>query len=315
MTRPPRLRRSCHSVPGGSERMLERARELPADLVFMDLEDSVPPDAKSDARARVAEVLAARSHHAPTVGVRVNPVGGPHCHLDLAAVVGRAGGQLDVVILPKVEDAGHVAFADHLLSGLEAEAGLPLGRIGLEAQIESAGGLLRAPEIAAAAPGRLEALVLGAGDLAASLGMPQTIIGAPLPDYPGDGWHHALARIVMAARAHGLQAVDGPHVAIGDLDGLRASALRSRALGYDGKWSLHPAQIEPLNEVYGVPQADFDRALDLLDAYARAVAEGRGAALHGEEMIDEASRRLAERLVERGRLAGMRRSGPHGPTA
>jgi citrate lyase subunit beta/citryl-CoA lyase len=233
--------------------------------------------------------------------VRVNAVDTAECHRDLVAVVSRAGAALDAVVLPKVEDPSHVAFADHLLAGLEAELGLPAGRIGLEAQIETARGLVAVERIAAAAPRRMEALVLGPGDLAASLGMPHTTIGAPVPDYPGDGWHHPLWAMLVAARAHGLQAVDGPFAGFRDREGLRASATRSRALGYDGKWAVHPDQIADLNELYGVAEADLERALAVLAACERAADEGRGAADLDGEMIDEATRRMAERVVERAR--------------
>ena len=140
---------------------------------------------------------------------------------------------------------------------------------------------------------------MGPGDLAASLGMPQTTIGAPVPGYPGDGWHASLSRVLVAARAFGLQAVDGPFAAIRDEEGLRASAGRSRALGYDGKWSIHPDQIGPLNEVFGVPADDLARARRVLAAYQEAVAGGSGAASLDGEMIDEATRRMAEALVRR----------------
>jgi citrate lyase subunit beta/citryl-CoA lyase len=291
-------------VPGSSPRMLARAPGLDADELILDLEDSVAGGAKGDEPRRAVADALLGDLRAGTRAVRVNPAGTPHCHRDLIAVVERAGARLDVVVLPKVEDETHVAFADHLLTGLEGELGIPPGAIGLEAQIESARGLAGAERIAASS-GRLEALVLGPGDLAASLGMPHTTIGAPVPGYPGDGWHHALVRVLVAARAAGIQAIDGPYAAIRDEDGLRASAERSRALGYDGKWSIHPGQIAPLNEVYGVSPADLQRAREVLEAHARAVAAGRGAASLGGEMIDEATRRMAERVVERAHLAGL----------
>ena len=146
--------------------------------------------------------------------------------------------------------------------------------------------------------------MVGPGDLAASLGMPHTAIGAPVPDYPGDGWHHVLGRVVVAARAAGVQAVNGPWAVIDDEDGLVASARRSRGLGYDGKWSIHPRQIGPLNEVYGVPEAALAHARRVLDAHAAAAARGEGAASLDGEMIDEATRAMAARLVERARLTG-----------
>ena len=284
--------------------MLEKAAGLAADEIILDLEDSVAPGEKDGgARAAVAAALRA-GLRAPPAAVRVNAVDTPHCHRDLVAVVTAAGAALDVVVLPKVDDPGHVSFADHLLSALEQELGLVPGGIGLEAQIETAGGLACVEAIAAACPGRLEALVFGPGDMAASLGMPHTTIGAPVPGYPGDGWHHVLVRILVAARARGLQAVDGPYAVIADADGLSASAARSLALGYDGKWSIHPAQIAPLNGIYGVSGAELERARGILAAHAAAAAAGSGAAALDGEMIDEATRRMAERVMERARLTG-----------
>jgi citrate lyase subunit beta / citryl-CoA lyase len=291
--------------------MLERAPTIPADLVFLDLEDSVVADAKGDeARGRAVATLLGARFRAPTVGVRVNAPDTPWFPDDLRACVGGAGEAIDVVILPKVEDEAHVHLADKLLELLERGRGMEVGGIGLEAQIESARGVVNVERIAAACPRRLEALVFGPGDYAASLGMPQLTIGAPIPDYPGDAFHYPLSRIAVAARANGLQAIDGPYAAIRDLEGLRRSAATSRALGYDGKWSVHPAQVEPLNAAFGVSQEEFDRACAIVDALAEAAAEGRGAAVAGDEMIDEASRRLAERVVRRGSLAGMVRSDP-----
>jgi citrate lyase subunit beta/citryl-CoA lyase len=282
--------------------MLAKAPGLGADEVILDLEDSVAEDAKgAGTRAAVAAAAVAGAGGA-TVAVRVNAVDTPHCHRDLVAVLEAAGAAVQVVVLPKVDDPGHVHFADHLLSALEAELGLPPGGVGIEAQIETAQGLVHAEAIATAP--RVEALVVGPGDLAAALGMPHTPIGAPVPDYPGDGWHHVLGRVVVAARAAGVQAVDGPYAVIDDEEGLVASARRSRGLGYDGKWSIHPRQIAPLNEVYGVPEAALDHARRVLAAHAEAAARGAGAASLDGEMIDEATRAMAERLVERARLTG-----------
>ena len=304
MARPPRARRSCHVVPGTSARMLAKAAGLAADEVILDLEDSVAAGEKGDApRGAVAAALRA-GLRARAAAVRVNAVDTPHCHRDITAVLERAGADLDVIVLPKVDEPGHVTFAAHLLDALEEELGLPAGAIGIEAQIETARGLAAAEAIAASCPARLEALVLGPGDLAASLGMPHAPIGAPVPGYPGDGWHHALGRILVAARAHDLQAVDGPYAVIADTEGLEASAVRSRALGYDGKWSIHPSQIPVLDRVYGVDPADVARARRVLAAHARAAAAGAGAAALDGEMIDDATRRMAERTMERARLTG-----------
>ncbi|MGD9694246.1 MAG: CoA ester lyase [Thermoleophilia bacterium] len=291
-------------VPASSPRMLAKAAVLAADEVILDLEDSVAPGAKGAATREAVVSAALAGTGAATVAVRVNAVDTPHGHRDITAVVEGAAGRIDVLVLPKVEDETHVTFADHLLSALEAELGLEPGRIALEAQIETARGLTAVDRIATACPRRLEALVVGPGDMAASLGMPHTGIGTPVPDYPGDGWHHVLSRVLVAARAHGLQAIDGPYAVLGDEAGLRASAGGSRALGYDGKWSIHPAQIAVLDEVYGVSDAELARARAILDAVARAGRDGRGAALLDGEMIDEATRRMAERLLERARLAG-----------
>lgn len=279
--------------------MLAKAADLPADEVILDLEDSVAPGAKGSAAHDAVVATLRAGLAAPTRAVRVNAVDTPWCHRDITAVVTGAGPAVQVIVLPKVDDPSHITFADHLLTALEAETGLPHGHVGLEAQIESARGLVNAEEIAACRPDRLEALVLGPGDLAASLGMPHTTIGAPVPGYPGDGWHGALTRMLVAARASDLQAVDGPYAAIRDLDGLRASAGRSRALGYDGKWSIHPDQIGPLNEVFGVPPDDLEHARRVLAAYADSIRRGSGAASLDGEMIDEATRRMAERLVRR----------------
>jgi len=291
-------------VPGSSLRMLARAAGIGADEVVLDLEDSVAAGAKGAQVREAVAATAAAGLGGATRAVRVNAVHTPHCHRDIVAVLERAGGAIDVLVLPKVDDPGHVTFAHHLLSALEEELGLPPRGIGLEVQIETARGLAAVEAIAASCPQRLEALIVGPGDLAASLGMPHTPIGAPVPDYPGDGWHHVLGRVLVAARAEGLQAVDGPYAVIADEDGLVASARRSRGLGYDGKWSIHPRQVGPLNEVYGVPADELARAERVLAAHAAAIERGAGAAALEGEMIDEATRAMAQRLVDRARLTG-----------
>lgn len=292
--------------------MLAKATGLAADVILLDLEDSVAPDAKPAARARVAELLNTTRFAAPTVAVRVNAVDGPWAHRDLVDVIGAAGARVDVVVLPKVESAGEVAFADHLLAGLEREIGRPAGAIGLEVQIETATGLRDADAIASACPRRLEALILGPGDLAADLGLGTVSIGGPLQGYPGDGWHAILVRMLVAARAAGLQAIDGPYARIDDPEGLVASARRARALGYDGKWSIHPSQIPVLDAAFGVSRDEYEHAASLLAAYERAHGAGLGAIRVGDEMVDEATRQMAARVVERGRLAGLRPPAPPG---
>ena len=261
-----RLRRSCLAVPGSSPKMLTKAAGLPADQVFLDLEDAVAPLEKSDeSRENVVRGLLENDWQARTLVVRVNSVETPWCFRDLVYVAERAGAKLDCIMIPKVDHESHVHFVHHLLTQLEAELGLGR-RIGIEAQIETAQGMVSIERIAAASD-RLETLIFGPGDYAASLGVPQLTVGAIEPDYPGDQWHYALSRIVTTARAFGLQAIDGPYSAIRDLDGFRESARRSKLLGFDGKWALHPDQIGPCNETYTPDQEQYDRAERMLEAY------------------------------------------------
>lgn len=299
-----RLRRSVLSVPGGQRRFHEKADRSRADEVMLDLEDSVAPSAKAEAREQVVEALRTYPFTGKVRAVRVNAVDTRWCADDVRVLVEGAGERVDCLVIPKVEGSDHVLFLHHLLSQLEWK--LELGRrIGLELQIESALGLERVEAIASASD-RTEALVFGPVDLAASLRLPAARAGDLRRDYPGDFWHYFLVRIAVAARAHGLQALDGPYVEVRDLDGLREFASRSAMLGYDGKWALNPVQAEVLNEVYAPSRQDFDRAIAIVEAYARATGEeGAGAVMLGDEMIDEASRKLAQATVERGRAAGM----------
>jgi citrate lyase subunit beta / citryl-CoA lyase len=250
--------------------MLARAPSLPADEVIVDLEDAVAPEDKEQARALALATLR-RGPLGRTTALRVNGRSTPWWNDDLRAA---AEARPDVVVLPKVESPEDVSAAADLLPG----------GIGLEAQIETARGLVEAERIAAAG-GALEALVFGPADLAASLGVPVLTIGAGSSDA-------ALARVVAAARAFGLQAVDGPHARLGDDLGLVVSAQRALAHGYDGKWVIHPSQIEPVNFVFTPSPAEVERAKRILEA-------GEGAARFEGELVDEASRRLAEALLRR----------------
>jgi citrate lyase subunit beta/citryl-CoA lyase len=263
VTRP---RRTCLTVPAASARMLEKAAELPADEIVVDLEDGVAPKEKESARARLGDARARG-----TLAVRINGVATRWWRDDLAAA---AALRPDVVVVPKVESAEQVH---------EVAALLPDG-VGLEVQIETARGLVEVERIAAASD-RLEALVFGPGDLAASLGVPVLTIGAGASEY-------GLARIAVAARAYGLQPVDGPYAALGDVDGLRASARRALAHGYDGKWVIHPEQLEPVNEIFTPSDVELERARRILDA-------GEGAVLVDGEMVDAATKRLAEAVLAR----------------
>jgi citrate lyase subunit beta / citryl-CoA lyase len=301
VTRP---RRSCLSVPGSSPKMLGKAPSLPADEVFMDLEDSVAPMAKEEARGNVVQALKEGDWTGKTVVVRVNGVYTKWCARDVLHVVENAGDLLDCIMIPKVEDPSDVSFVDNLLRMVEETIGLE-ERIGLELQIETATGIRHIHDIAAASD-RAETLIFGPADMSASLGLPTVTAGLPMPGYPGDHWHHVLSEILIAARHAGLQAIDGPYLLIRDLDGFREIALRSRALGYDGKWALHPGQVDVLNEVFTPTQEEFDKAEAMLEAYRHATeVERQGAVMFGNEMIDEASRKMAEQLAARGRAAGL----------
>ena len=202
---------------------------------------------------------------------------------------------------------------DDLLRMIEETIGLE-NPIGLEVQIETATGITNIDDIAAASD-RTETLIFGPADMSASLGLPALTAGLPMPDYPGDHWHFILSRILVAARAAGLQAIDGPYLLIKDLGGFREMASRARALGYDGKWALHPGQIDVLNEVFTPSQDEYDKAEAILEAYQHATeVEFRGAVMFGNEMIDEASRKMALVVAAKGRAAGMQRqSGPFVP--
>ena len=285
--------------------MLAKAATLSADQVFLDLEDAVAPLEKNDeTRRRVADALLEQDWKAATKVVRVNAVDTPWCYRDIVAVVERAGAALDCVMLPKVETPADVHFADRLLGQLEAELGLER-QIGLEVQIESPLGLVNIDAIAVASP-RVETLIFGPGDFAASAGMPQLTVGGIDGDYAGDQWHYVLWHILVAARARGLQAIDGPYAQIRDPEGFREVALRSRSLGFDGKWALHPDQVDLCNEIFSPSPEQLDRATRILEAYGRATdGERLGAVVFEGEMIDEASRKMAEQVVERGRAAGL----------
>lgn len=299
-----RARRSCLSVPASRERFLEKAEGVGADELIFDLEDSVAASAKADARALLVRTLTDREYRGRTRAVRVNDCSTRWCHQDVIEVLEGAGARVDTLVIPKVEGADQVRFLDILVTQVEERVGLG-GRIGLELQIESALGLENAFEIAAASD-RTEALIFGPLDLSADLRLPGLNPGTPPPGYPGDFWHYFMARVLTAARAHGLQVVDGPWFRIQDVDGLRAAAERSAAFGYDGKWALNPLQVDALNEAFSPRQEDVDKAFAILEAYRVATEQqGIGAVMLGDEMIDEASRKLAQVTVEKARSFGI----------
>jgi citrate lyase subunit beta/citryl-CoA lyase len=296
-------------VPGSSPRFLEKARGLAADEVFLDLEDAVAPAAKQDARASVIAALRSGDWGGKVRAVRINDAGSGWAYRDVIDVVEQAGQDLDVIVLPKVREPAQVSWLDLLLGQIEQAMGYPVGQVGIEVQIEDAAGLAAVDAIAAAS-GRLEALVFGPADFMASLGMRSLEIGAQPAGYAGgDAFHYPHMRMLVAARAHGLQAIDGPYAAIQDTAGLRRASASVAALGFDGKWVLHPGQVDPVNAAFSPDQAQYDHAELILEAYEHYTAvEQRGAAMLGEQMIDEASRKLALVTAARGRAAGLART-------
>jgi citrate lyase subunit beta/citryl-CoA lyase len=308
-------RRSCLAVPGSNPKMLDKAQGLPADQVFLDLEDAVAPLAKPSARKNIVAALRDGDWTGKARVVRVNDLTTQWTYQDVIEVVEGAGADLDAIMLPKVQEAAHVRWLDLTLTQLEKTLGLPIGAIGIEAQIENAKGLVNVDEIAAASP-RVETIIFGPADFMASINMKSLVVGALHPDYPGDQYHYILMRILMAARTYDLQAIDGPFLQIRDVDGFREVARRSAALGFDGKWVLHPGQIEAANEIYSPSQQDYDHAELILDAYAHYTSEagGRlGAVMLGDEMIDEASRKMALVVAAKGRAAGLVRTSTFTP--
>jgi len=296
-------------VPASNPRFIARARELAVDEVFLDLEDAVAPAEKEQGRAAAVAALCAGGWDGKVRAVRVNDVTTGWAYRDVIAVVEQAGQALDSIILPKVTGPQDVSWLDLLLTQLERATGLAPGGIAIEAQIEDAAGLAAVDAIAAASP-RLEALIFGPADFMASLGMRSLTVGMPPAGYAGgDAFHYAHLRILVAARARGLQAIDGPFAAIRDLDGLAASAASAAAIGFDGKWVLHPGQVEVANAEFSPSQAEYDRAELIIEAYEYYTSvQGRGAALLDGEMVDEASRKLALVTAARGRAGGLVRT-------
>jgi citrate lyase subunit beta/citryl-CoA lyase len=296
------------SSPGSNDRFLAKAPTVPADMSFLDLEDSVAPLEKENARAKVVDAIKNLPWDDRVLCVRINAWDTEWTYGDVIEVVGNAGPRLDEVMLPKVQSAAEVVALDLLLTQVEKKSGLPVGHVGIEAQIETTRGLINVEEICAASP-RLETIIFGPADFAASMEMPVLTGGVAIPEYPGDHFNYVFSKILMAGRANGLQVIDGPFLKVRELDSLREFAQRTRVLGYDGKWALTPDQVSVLNEVYSPTQEQFDRAWDILDAYRKATEEERtGAVMFGDEMIDEASRKMATKFVARGERAGLARS-------
>jgi len=293
------------SVPASSERFIAKAREVAVDEVMLDLEDSVAPAAKDQARDLVAGALRAGGWGGALLAVRVNGATTPWAYRDVIAAIESAPCVVDTLVLPKVSSAAQVAWLDLLLGQVEQASGVPVGRTGIEAQIEDAAGLASVEAIASAST-RLAALVFGPGDFMASVGMRSLDVGGHPAGYPHDAHHYTRMRILVAARAAGLQAIDGPYGRIRDIEGLRETARSVAALGFDGKWVLHPGQVDVVNEVFSPAPADYQRAVEILAAYEKATSQNaRGAVMLGDEMIDEASRKMALRVAALGQAAGL----------
>jgi citrate lyase subunit beta/citryl-CoA lyase len=298
-----RLTRSQLFVPASKPTMIHKAAVSAADVVCIDLEDSVTPDEKAASRSNVVRAFKEIDFGRRVRMFRINALDSPFAYRDLIEVVEAAGDRLDLVMVPKVGSARDVQFVETLLSQIEAHTRLTR-RIGIEIQIETAHGFLHAREIASASP-RLEALIFGAGDFAASMRMPSAAIGeADAHDaaYPGHRWHAVMQTIVAAARVNGLRCIDGPYAGYTDALGLDVACRIALALGFDGKQCIHPSQIAAVNDLFAPSPEDVSRAAAVVEAYDAAVALGQGAATHEGRMIDAANVRMARTILERQRL-------------
>ncbi len=299
--------RSNLSVPGHVEKMHGKAAGSSVDVVMLDLEDSVPVGAKEEARETVIRSLNTIDWGNKTVSVRINSLDTPYAYRDLLEVVEGAGERIDTIVVPKVNNAGDIHFVCRMLDGIEMKTGTDKP-IGIEASIETAEGLEVVSEIAKAS-GRLKTLVFGIADYSASVGARLVSISGHGEKeeelYPGHRWHFALCRMVMAAKANGLLAIDAPYGNFKDPDGLERSAVMATAIGCDGKWAIHPGQIDIINRVFSPSKEDVERAKKVLDAYESAEAGGRGAVAVEGRMVDRATHRLAKLLWEQAKHMGM----------
>ena len=292
-----RLQRSELAVPGSNPNMFEKAAASNVDYVFLDLEDAVAPDDKLAARANIIQALRDIDWRGAgkTISIRINGLDTHYMYRDVVEIVEQAGEFLDTILIPKVGVPSDVYMVDAMLSQIETAVGIN-HRIGLEALIETTLGMANVEAIATASD-RLEAMHFGVADYAASCRARTTNIGGLNPDYPGDQWHDGLSRMLVACRAYGLRPVDGPFGDFNDPEGFQLAARRAAALGYEGKWAIHPSQIDLSNDVFSPPASEVDRAKRILVALEEAAAEGKGAAQLDGRMIDAASARMAENVV------------------
>ena len=293
-----RVQRSELAVPGSNPKMIEKALHCDADYVFLDLEDAVAPGDKLQARKNVIEALNSLDWKGAgkTISVRINGLDTHYMYRDVVDVIEQAGSKLDTILVPKVGVPGDLYTVDVLLTQMEEAKGIK-HRIGLEALIETALGMACVEQIASSSSKRLEAMHFGVADYAASNRARTVNIGGLNPDYPGDQWHAAITRMTVACRAYGLRPIDGPFGDFKDSDGYILAAKRAAALGIEGKWAIHPSQIELANQVFSPPDAEVEKARRILEELDKAAAEGRGAASLDGKMIDAASARMAENIV------------------
>ena len=292
-----RLQRSELAVPGSSPKMFEKALVSAADYIFLDLEDAVSPNDKISARANVIKALNEMNwrENGKTISVRINSLDTHYMYSDLVEIVEQAGENVDTILIPKAGTASDVYMVDCLLTQIETNKNLK-NKIGIECLIETALGMSNIKEIAKSSE-RLEALHFGVADYAASLRARTVVIGGLNPDYPGDQWHHGLSELVMTCRAYGLRAIDGPFGDFNDPDAYIAAAKRGAAIGIEGKWAIHPSQIELANKVFSPPETEVNKAKRILEELDKAAKEGKGAAQLDGRMIDAASARMAENVV------------------
>jgi len=297
-----RLQRSELAVPGSSPKMFEKALNSNADYIFLDLEDAVSPNDKLPARANIIKALKEINwrEKGKTISVRINSLDTHYMYSDLVNIIEQAGDKVDTILIPKVGTSSDVYMVDCLLTQIENNKKLK-NKIGIECLIETALGMSNIKEIAKSSD-RLEALHFGVADYAASLRARTVVIGGLNPDYPGDQWHHGLSQLVMTCRAYGLRAIDGPFGDFKDSKAYVASAKRAAAIGIEGKWAIHPSQIDLANEVFSPPEAEVNKAKRILEELDKAAKEGKGAAQLDGRMIDAASARMAENIVNINKL-------------
>ena len=293
----PRLQRSELAVPGSSPKMFEKALNSNADYIFLDLEDAVSPNDKISARENVIKALKEINWRdkGKTISVRINSLDTHYMYRDVVEIVEETGEKVDTILVPKVGTASDVYMVDCLLTQIETNKKIK-NKIGIECLIETALGMSNIKEIAKSSD-RLEALHFGVADYAASLRARTVVIGGLNPDYPGDQWHHGLSELVMTCRAYGLRAIDGPFGDFNDPDAYIASAKRAAAIGIEGKWAIHPSQIDLANKVFSPPDHEVNKAKRILEELGNAAKEGKGAAQLDGRMIDAASARMAENIV------------------